>query len=150
MLKSKVEFKNSKPYININGKLHSPLAYTTYFEERGEWSDFIKNGKKAIELYKEKSIPFIECTEEKPFFHTDELRDLLIDSGVHCYNADGAVFYCGTGFIGIHTVADGETKITLPRSHKIRPLFENEESEFETDTIIVDLPKHSTKIYEIL
>ncbi len=109
-----------------------------------------KNGKKAIELYKEKSIPFIECTEEKPFFHTDELRDLLIDSGVHCYNADGAVFYCGTGFIGIHTVADGETKITLPRSHKIRPLFENEESEFETDTIIVDLPKHSTKIYEIL
>lgn len=44
MLKSYIEFKNGKPYINIDGKLHSPLAYTTYFEECGEFSDFIKAG----------------------------------------------------------------------------------------------------------
>ena len=43
-MKSRIEFKNEKPYINIDGKLHSPLAYTTYFDECGEFSDFIKNG----------------------------------------------------------------------------------------------------------
>lgn len=43
-MKSQIEFKNGTPYINIDGVLHSPLAYTTYFEECGEFSDFIKAG----------------------------------------------------------------------------------------------------------
>ena len=44
MLKSYIEYKNGNPFINIDGKLHSPLAYTTYFEECGEFYDFIKAG----------------------------------------------------------------------------------------------------------
>lgn len=44
MLKSQIEFKNNKPYISVNGKLCAPFAYTTYFEECGEYSDFIKSG----------------------------------------------------------------------------------------------------------
>ena len=44
MIKSHIEFKNGKPLISINGELHSPLAYTTYFDECGEYSDFIKSG----------------------------------------------------------------------------------------------------------
>ena len=44
MLKTQIKTKNGRPYICINGKLFSPLAYTTYFEERGQFSDFIKNG----------------------------------------------------------------------------------------------------------
>lgn len=44
MLKSHIEFKNGKPCISIDGKLHTPLAYTTYFEECGEYSDFINAG----------------------------------------------------------------------------------------------------------
>ncbi len=44
MLKTQIKAKNGRPYICINGKLFSPLAYTTYFEERGQFSDFIKNG----------------------------------------------------------------------------------------------------------
>ena len=43
-MRSQIEFKNGTPYINIDGVLHSPLAYTTYFEECGEFSDFIKAG----------------------------------------------------------------------------------------------------------
>ena len=43
-MKSQIEFKNGKPFINIDGSLHYPLAYTTYFDECGCWSDFISNG----------------------------------------------------------------------------------------------------------
>ena len=43
MLKSHVEFKNGNPLISVNGELHYPLAYTTYFEECGEFSDFVKS-----------------------------------------------------------------------------------------------------------
>ena len=31
-----VEFKYGRPYLSIDVVLHSPLAYTTYFEEKGE------------------------------------------------------------------------------------------------------------------
>lgn len=50
MLKSKIEFNNGRPKIPVNGKLHTPLAYTTYFEECGEYSDFIKSGYKVKAL----------------------------------------------------------------------------------------------------
>ncbi len=47
-MKSYVKFKNNKPYIDVDGKLHAPLAYTTYFEERSEHADFIKSGYKMF------------------------------------------------------------------------------------------------------
>lgn len=34
--------------IEVNGKIHSPIAYTTYFDECGKWSDFIKCGYKMF------------------------------------------------------------------------------------------------------
>ena len=109
-----------------------------------------ENGKKAIELYQKSGIPYIASTEEKPFYDKNELRDFLVSSGVHCYNADGCVLYCGNGFIGIHTVADGETKIKLPKKYIIKSLLDAEKSEFETDTITITAPKHSTELFEIL
>ena len=47
-MNSSIEFKNGKPYISIGGSLHYPLAYTTYFEECGEFSDFMKAGYKMF------------------------------------------------------------------------------------------------------
>ena len=44
MLKSHIEFINGKPFVNINGTLYYPLAYTTYFEECAEYADFVENG----------------------------------------------------------------------------------------------------------
>lgn len=107
-----------------------------------------KNGKKAIQLCEKLSIPFIASTEETPFYDTDELRDFLVSSGAHCYNNNGDVFYCGNGFIGVHTVNDGETKITLPEKFKINALLGVEINECETDTITFTAPKHSTVIFE--
>ncbi len=109
-----------------------------------------KSGVKAIELYDNAGVSYISLTEEKPFYETDELRDFLISSGVHCFNTQNAVLYCGNGFIGIHTTTDGETKITLPQKYKIRPLLDTKGTEFTSDTITFTTPKHSTRLFELL
>lgn len=44
MLKSSIEFINGKPFVSVNGELHYPLAYTSYFEECAEYYDFIQKG----------------------------------------------------------------------------------------------------------
>lgn len=48
MLKSYIQSVNGKPMINIDGTVHFPIAYTTYFDECGKWSDFIKRGYKMF------------------------------------------------------------------------------------------------------
>ena len=44
MLKSKIEIKNGRPALFIEGKNVPAMAYTTYFNERSEDEDFIKAG----------------------------------------------------------------------------------------------------------
>ena len=44
MLKSKIEVKNGKPCLFIDGNLTTAMAYTTYFPERNRYRDFIDAG----------------------------------------------------------------------------------------------------------
>lgn len=48
MLNSKIIFSNGKAMLDVNNKLYPPLAYTTYFDECGRWTDFINNGYKIF------------------------------------------------------------------------------------------------------
>ena len=48
MIKSRIQFVGNRPMISINGELRSPIAYTTYFPECGQWSDFIKSGHRMF------------------------------------------------------------------------------------------------------
>lgn len=109
-----------------------------------------ESGKKALDFCKISGIQYITSTEEKPFYSTNELRDILIKSGIHCYNCDNCVIYCGNGFLGVHTVSDGETKVVLPRKMKIRPFGGTQEDETESEFIAFTAPKHSTKLFELL
>ena len=108
-----------------------------------------ESGKKALGLCDSLGVPYVTPTEEKPFYDVDELRDILVSNGIHCYNTDGNVLYCGNGYIGIHKIDNSKTTITLPQKRKIRPLLDAE-SEFYGDSITVDEPMHSTRIFEIL
>lgn len=96
------------------------------------------------------TMPYIAATEDKLFYETSELRNLLISNGVHCYNDDNNVVYCDKGFLGIHTTKDGNVKITLPQKAKIRPLLNAEAEEAETDKIEFYATKHNTYLFEIL
>ena len=107
------------------------------------------DGKKALEYCKENNIPYITVTEEKTFFNTDELRDILISAGVHCYNDKGNVIYCGNGYIGIHTIDDGMVKIDLPEKYKVRQILGSGFSECETDSISLDMKKYDTVLFEL-
>jgi beta-galactosidase len=108
-----------------------------------------ESGKKAIELCKELNIPYLETTTKKPFFKKNELREILISNDVHCYNAQDNVIYCGNGFLGIHTVNDGEVKITLQNKYKIKSLFGTDSPDCETDAITFSMKKHDTAIFEL-
>lgn len=109
-----------------------------------------KNSITAMTLCNQMTMPYIAATEDKLFYETSELRNLLISNGVHCYNDDNNVIYCDNGFLGIHTTKDGNVKITLPQKAKIRPLLNAEAEEAETDKIEFYATKHNTYLFEIL
>lgn len=106
-------------------------------------------GKDAVKLCKELSIPHISVEDENIYHSTNDLRDFLVASGVHCYNADSCVVYCGNGILAIHTANDTNTKLTLPRKYKIKPLSDATANEFTADEININAPKHSTIIFEL-
>ena len=108
-----------------------------------------ESGKAAVELCRKMNVPYLQVSEEKPFYGVDELRNFLVSSSVHCCNADGNVIYCGEGFLGIHSVNDGEVKITLPQKYKITPLLGADVPELETDEFTINMQKHQTVIFEL-
>ncbi|MBR5441661.1 MAG: hypothetical protein IKV44_01780 [Clostridia bacterium] len=108
-----------------------------------------ENGATAINACRDKKIPCIIPTEQKHFFSTEELRVLLTEMGVHCYNHDNNVIYCSNGYLGIHTKSEGKTRIRLPRKMLITPLLDDCADTQEADEITIDKPKHTTLLFKI-
>lgn len=107
-------------------------------------------GEKAVELCRQNNIPYISASTEKAFYGADELRTFLVKSGVHCYNSDGCVIYCGEGFLGVHTINDGKVKIALPQKYTVRPLLRTDFCECETDEILINMNKYDTAVFELI
>ena len=108
-----------------------------------------ESGKNAVELCKKLNTPYLETSTEKHFYKKNELREILISNGIHCYNEQDNVIYCGNGFLGIHTINDGEVKITLPQKYKIKSLFGTDLLDCKTDVIKLNMKKYETAIFEI-
>ena len=107
-----------------------------------------EEGRHAVEICESFNIPYIASTEEKPHYSTPELRDIIVKSGIHCYNTDNNVIYRGNGVLGIHTQNNGETRISLPQKYRIKPLLGTDIPEQVTDTISFTIPKHTTILFE--
>ena len=108
-----------------------------------------KWGNYALGLCKRLNVPYLQADTVKLSFDKHELRDFLIKNGVHCYNAENNVIYCGNGFLGIHAVNDGEIKIDLPKEMTVKPLFGAELKETKTRFIILNMKKYDTAIFEL-
>ena len=108
-----------------------------------------ESGRKALELFRSKGIYCLEISEEKTHYPPEELRELLVGAGVHCYNPDREIIYAGGGFIGIHSVCDGEKILELPRRFNIRMVLG--ENTYETDgkTIKIKMKKYETALFEL-
>lgn len=109
-----------------------------------------ESGEKALELCKSLDIPYILPNGDKYYYTTDELREFLVCSDIHCYNTDGAVIYCGSSILGAHTASDGEIKITLPKKYRLRPLFGDDKNVIETDILTLHMQSFATEAFEIL
>ena len=108
------------------------------------------SGREAVELCEKLKIPYIHPCEEKSYFTVDELREFMISHGVHCYNSDGNVVYCGGGYLAVHSVVDGEVKIKLSEPYKVKPLSGVKCPESETDFISLQMTKHNTALFELI
>jgi hypothetical protein len=95
-------------------------------------------------------IPYLFPEGDKIFISTPELRDYLVSKGVHCYNLDNNVIYCGGGYIGIHTSHEGQVEIKLPDKYKVRFLLGANLEEQETDVISLYMNKHDTALFELI
>ena len=109
-----------------------------------------EEGRKAVEICEKMNVPYLQTSEEKLSFSTDELRIFLASKGVHCYNDKGNVIYCGNGFVGIHSADEGEMKISLPKKFKVKPLLGTDLDECETDEITVYMSKYHTAVFELI
>lgn len=107
-------------------------------------------GIKAVELCEKYNISVIKASEEKPYFTTNELRELLVSSGVHCYNNKNNVVNVGGGYLGVHSVADGEINIKLPKKYKVKSLLGIDLPECKTDNISFNMKKHDTAVFELI
>jgi hypothetical protein len=59
------------------------------------------------------------------------------------------VIYCGNGFIGIYTSAEGEVEIKLPEKYKVKALLGISIEEQSTDVISLYMKKHDTALFEL-
>lgn len=109
-----------------------------------------ESGKNAIQMCKEMNLPYITITEEKTSFSIEELRDFLIDNGVHCYNKNNNVIYAGNGYLGIHCINDGVVNISLPEKYYVKQLLGNGFSECKTDLISVKMNAYDTVLFELI
>lgn len=108
------------------------------------------SGKEAVKLCESLCIPCIKVSPEKTFYSENELRSLLIEKGLHCYNKDGNVIYCGEGFIAVHAIKGGEVRILLPKKYTVRPLLGSDLTERMTDELLICMEEYDTAVFELL
>lgn len=109
-----------------------------------------ESGKAAVALCEKMGIPYICADVKKHVYTTDELRNFFVSCGIHCYNAEDNVIYCGEGFLAVHSVREGEIIINLPQKYRVKPLFGAYIPECETDTVKLIMEKHGTAIFELV
>ena len=109
-----------------------------------------ESGKRAMEMCRERGIPYITATPDRCFFTKEELKAFFISSGVHVYDTEGCdVLYAGNGFVGLHSRFGGRKKLTLPKEFTVVSVFGTEYTEKRTKTIEFDLADNATALFAL-
>ena len=108
-----------------------------------------ESGKAAIELCQQLQIPCLVSTKSKASFSTAELREFLVANGIHCYNSDGCVVYCGNGYLGVHAVFSGDVRIALPGQYTVKPLLGSNTFSLNNQALTVTMQQHDTALFEL-
>ena len=108
-----------------------------------------ESGKAAIELCQQLQIHCLVSTKSKASFSTAELREFLVANGIHCYNSDGCVVYCGNGYLGVHAVFSGDVRIALPGQYTVKPLLGPNTFSLNNQALTVTMQQHDTVLFEL-
>lgn len=95
-----------------------------------------------------KNIPFIQLKADDVNISPEDIRERLINVGVHCYCNTGDVIYHGNGYLAIHAATEGDKTITLPCAMNITPL-NSEVKTFYSDTIEIKLKQYETVLFRV-
>lgn len=106
-------------------------------------------GRRAMELCKKSSIPYISATAEHCSLTVNELCDFYKSSGIHFYTEENDVVYAGNGYVGLHTAIGGRKQLRLPKRYTVSAVFGAEISEKVTDVIEFDLKENATALFSV-
>ena len=107
-------------------------------------------GKKAMELCRQKGIPYLTATLEHHTFNADEIREFLKSTDVHIYNDEKDVIYAGYGYFAIHAATAGEKHLKLPTNCHIVPIFGSDIPEQDGDEIVLNMYQYQTALFNII
>ena len=96
----------------------------------------------------EKGIPFAQLSEEHYNITPAQLREILVNIGVHCYCDTDDVIYHGNGILCIHSATAGHKTINLPKICDITPLKSNI-APFTSNKIELEMNEFETQLFKI-
>ena len=106
-----------------------------------------KAGLRAMELCREKGIPYLAATQEHHTFTTEQIVSFLQENKVHLYCTGGDVVYAGNGFVALHAARGGEKQLDLPAPCGAQCLFGTEVYEVNNGKLRFALPQYGTALF---
>ena len=106
-------------------------------------------GKKARELCRERGIPYLEATAERPMLTIDAIMDFLKENGVHIYSEEKDVVYAGNGYVALHSKNGGKKALRLPEVCRVHTVFGAEIGDTETNVLSFELAPNATALFEL-
>lgn len=106
-------------------------------------------GIRAMELCRERGIPYLSATPEHPFFTLCEQVTFLKKAGVHLYTEGGDVVWAGNGYVALHSETGGEKCLMLPAKRRITLLFGADDVCVEGQCIRFVLTACDTALFQI-
>ncbi len=107
-----------------------------------------ENMLKALEICREKRIPYLMSTAVKPNFGTEELRSFCKANGVFTCCETDDIIYINNNYAAICAQSDGEKAVKLGKKYKISELPDSSAG-YSSDILRVYMHKGETKLFAL-
>ena len=103
---------------------------------------------KALDICKEKDIPYIMTSSLKEKFTVNELRAFCVTNGVHIYCETDDIVYVNENYICIYAVTEGNKTLNLGRERNVSELLGGT-YQTTSDTITIEMQKGETRLFRL-
>ena len=106
-------------------------------------------GERAMALCRERGIPYLTATLERPFISLEEYVSFFKKAGIHLYAEGSDVVYVGNGFVALHSETGGEKRLCLPEACTLTALFGATNVRMEEQSVIFTLEDCDTALFRV-